>query len=58
MRQFNIGTSPPLHRDPRAIKCECGRLLYPGQVCICREPLPTTDDMIEELEVGDDRSIP
>lgn len=54
MKQFNIGTSPPLHRDPRAIKCECGRLLYPGQVCICREPLPTTDDMIDEREAHDE----
>jgi hypothetical protein len=27
--------SPPLDTDPRAVRCACGRLLYPGEVCSC-----------------------
>lgn len=30
------GTSPELRTDPRAVQCECGRLLYPWQLCSCR----------------------
>lgn len=36
--QADSGTSPCLEADPRARKCgECGRLLYPEEICGCRE---------------------
>lgn len=30
------GMSPDLRTDPRAVKCDCGALLYPGQICQCQ----------------------
>lgn len=39
--------SPSLETDPRAVKCGCGRLLYPGEVC-CRT---TMQEQVQEKVV-------
>lgn len=30
------GSSPDLRTDPRARRCDCGNLLYPGEICPCK----------------------
>jgi len=52
-RQFGSLFSPDLTTDPRAISCECGQMLYPGEICNCQTQKyrHNPDDLIE-LENG------